>query len=174
MCNVPSPNFYLSNSIWPNIPTQCPASRRQILLNRSDRCARCASQLAVVVQLLAFSSPSPAQILASLAFLSWAWCLFLRLGVVVGWRDQRVYRDQHARLRSVMLFSLLSGLSPPVQYRIPHRPFHFPCASDLACGSNLEPRATFTVSVCGIPQLRMSRSTCVFPRQCPRGLYCDT
>ena len=73
-----------------------------------------------------------------------------------------MYRDQHARLRSVMLFSLLSGLSPPVQYHIPHRPFHFPCASDLACGSNLEPRATFTVSVCGIPQLRMSRSTCVF------------
>ena len=98
-----------------------------------------------------------------------------RLEVSNGW-----YRDQHARLllqalrlRSVMLFSLLSGLSPPVQYHITHRPFHFPCASDLACGSPPEPRATFTVSVCGTLWLRMSKTTCVFPRQCPRGLHRD-
>ena len=61
-----------------------------------------------------------------------------------------------------MLFSLLSGLSLPVQYNISHRPFHFPCASGLAWGSPLEPRATFIVSVRGTLWLRISRTTCGF------------
>ena len=65
VCNVPSP-FFLSNSIWLNTPNRCPESRRIVFLNLSDPCGRCASQLAVVVQPPEFSSPSPAQILASL------------------------------------------------------------------------------------------------------------
>ena len=58
--------------------------------------------------------------------------------------------------------ALLAGLSLPVQYKISHRPFHFPCASGLACGSPLEPRATSTVSVRGTLWLRISRTTCGF------------
>ena len=60
-----------------------------------------------------------------------------------------------------MLFSLLSGPSPPAQCNIPS-PVHFPSASGLACGKPLEPRATFILSVRGTLWLRMSKTTCGF------------
>ena len=55
--------------------------------------------------------------------------------------------------------ALLAGLSLPVQKNVSHRQFHFPCASGLACGSPLGPRATFMVSVRGTLWLRMSKTT---------------
>ena len=66
VCHIPRQIVHLWNTIWLNIPTQCPESRRVVFLNRSDPCGRCGSQLSVVVQAPEFGSRSPAQILASL------------------------------------------------------------------------------------------------------------
>ena len=57
VCNFPRQIVHLWNTIWLNIPTQCPESRRIVFLNRSDPCGRCGSQLSVVW--LTKSCPDP-------------------------------------------------------------------------------------------------------------------